>query len=89
MSGRVNTTYKGLKVWQKSATLTTSLYDLVKSFPLNERFGIVSQLNRVSSSIPSNIKTNQIQEDSKILQELIKSIKQKTNTTRLSRWLIA
>lgn len=89
MSGRVNTTYKGLKVWQESATLTTSLYDLVNSFPLNERFGIVSQLNRVSSSIPSIIKTNQIQEDCKILQELIKSIKQKTNTTRLSRWLIA
>lgn len=122
MNEKINT-YKDLIAWQKSVALVTSIYALTKTFPADEKFGIVSQLNRASVSIPSNIAegwgressknylqflrvsrgslmetetlleisknlglinnsdfltiTNQIQEVSKILQGLIKSIQQK------------
>ena len=46
--------YRNLIVWQKSVALVTDIYTLTKSFPQEEKFGIVSQLNRASVSIPSN-----------------------------------
>jgi four helix bundle protein len=48
-------TYKDLIVWQKSIQLITDIYALTKTFPMDERFGIVSQINRAVISIPSNI----------------------------------
>ena len=42
-------------VWQKSIQLVTTMYSLTKTFPSDERFGLVSQLNRAVISIPSNI----------------------------------
>jgi four helix bundle protein len=121
-------TYKDLIVWQKSVALVTSIYALTRTFPQEEKFGIVSQLNRASISIPSNIAegwgresaknylqflrisrgslmetetlleisknlgliknndfsdiTNQIQEVSKILQGLIKSIQLKIKSSQ-------
>ena len=48
-------TYKDLIVWQKSILLVTDVYTLTKNFPVDERFGMVSQLNRAVISIPANI----------------------------------
>jgi len=48
-------TYKDLIAWQKSILLVTDVYALTKTFPADERFGIISQLNRAVISIPSNI----------------------------------
>ena len=48
-------TYKDLIVWQKSIALVTAIYSLTKTFPTDERFGIVSQLNRAVISVPANI----------------------------------
>ena len=47
--------FKELIVWQKSIELATEVYQLTKSFPSDERFGLVSQMNRSGVSIPSNI----------------------------------
>lgn len=47
--------YKELKVWQKSIELVTEVYKVTASFPDKERFGLISQINRASVSIPSNI----------------------------------
>ena len=47
--------YSDLIVWQKSITMVTSVYELVKTFPTDERFGLTSQIKRCSVSIPSNI----------------------------------
>lgn len=47
--------YKELKVWQKSIELVTDIYNLTAKFPDKERFGLISQINRASVSIPSNI----------------------------------
>ncbi|MHC4476361.1 MAG: four helix bundle protein [Planctomycetota bacterium] len=47
--------FRELKVWQKAHGLVLDLYKITKTFPSDERFGIVSQLRRAASSIPSNI----------------------------------
>ncbi len=57
--------YRNLIVWQKSVALVTDIYTLTKSFPQEEKFGIVSQLNRASVSIPSNIAEGWGRESSK------------------------
>ncbi|MBA3679793.1 MAG: four helix bundle protein [Bacteroidetes bacterium] len=48
-------TYKDLIVWQKAIQLVTDVYALTKTFPADERFGIISQINRAVISVPSNI----------------------------------
>lgn len=47
--------YKDLIAWQKAIELVTAVYEETKNFPGDERFNIVSQLNRAAVSIPSNI----------------------------------
>ncbi len=48
-------TYKDLMVWQKSMLLARRIYEITTRFPLDEKFGMVSQMRRCSVSIPSNI----------------------------------
>lgn len=52
---RLKHNFKNLKVWQKAVDLAVNVYELTKSFPSEERFGITSQIRRSSVSIPSNI----------------------------------
>ena len=47
--------HEDLKVWQESMILVTRIYDITKSFPNSETYGIVSQIRRSAISIPSNI----------------------------------
>lgn len=47
--------YKNLKIWDDSISLTIAIYSLTKKFPKDEIFGIVSQLRRAVVSISSNI----------------------------------
>ncbi|RZJ65784.1 MAG: four helix bundle protein [Flavobacterium sp.] len=49
------TTYRDLKIWQKAIELVTDIYDITKSFPKDEVFGLTSQLRRSAISVPSNI----------------------------------
>ena len=48
-------THKDLEVWKKSIDLVTNVYNISKSFPKEEIFGITSQIRRAAVSIPSNI----------------------------------
>ena len=47
--------YKNLEVWKKSIELVKDVYVITKSYPNDEKFGIVSQMRRAAVSIPSNI----------------------------------
>ncbi|MCB9233528.1 MAG: four helix bundle protein [Bacteroidia bacterium] len=47
--------FKSLKVWQKGIDLAVSCYEITGKFPEEERFGLVSQMNRSAVSIPCNI----------------------------------
>ena len=47
--------YKELEVWKRSIKLAVKMYKLTAILPLEEKFGLVSQINRCAVSIPSNI----------------------------------
>ncbi|WP_136667582.1 four helix bundle protein [Flavobacterium sp. H122] len=47
--------YKKYIVWQKSHQLVLDIYKITKQYPKEEVFGLVSQMRRSSSSIPTNI----------------------------------
>lgn len=47
--------FKDLVVWNKSLDFAVEIYTVTKSFPMNEQFGLTSQLRRASSSVPLNI----------------------------------
>lgn len=47
--------YKDLEAWKKSVNLVVKIYDLTKTFPKVEVYGLTSQMCRAAISIPSNI----------------------------------
>ena len=47
--------FKTLKVWQKAHQFTLDTYEITSSFPLEEKYGLTSQIRRAATSIPTNI----------------------------------
>ncbi len=47
--------YKNYKVWQKSHSLVFEIYKILRVFPKEEQFNLVSQIRRATLSIPTNI----------------------------------
>jgi len=47
--------YKNYRVWQRSHKMVLTIYELTKSFPKSEQYGLVSQMNRAAVSVPTNI----------------------------------
>lgn len=47
--------FKDLIVWRKSMDLTKRVYGIGRKLPSEERFGLISQMQRCAVSIPSNI----------------------------------
>lgn len=47
--------YQQLEIWQRSHKLTLKVYTVTQSFPREEFYGLVSQMRRSASSIPTNI----------------------------------
>jgi len=47
--------YRDLDVWKQSRFLVKNVYQLSKSFPKEEQFGLINQLRRAAISVPSNI----------------------------------
>lgn len=47
--------FTDLQVWQSSHSLALGVYKLTNKFPKSEGFGLISQLQRASVSITSNI----------------------------------
>jgi len=47
--------HENLEVWQKAIEFVVRIYEHTKEFPLDERFGLTSQIRRASVSIPANI----------------------------------
>ncbi len=47
--------FKELKVWQEAMSLAKDTFIITKKFPSDEKFGLISQMNRAAVSIPSNI----------------------------------
>jgi 23S rRNA-intervening sequence protein len=47
--------FKDLKVWEKAHMLTLQVYEVTRSFPKEEIYGLTSQLRRAAASIAANI----------------------------------
>lgn len=47
--------FKKLEVWQRGIKIVELAYSLTKLLPKEEKFNLVSQINRSAVSIPSNI----------------------------------
>ena len=48
-------TFENLDVWKKSRILVKRIYEITRSFPNEEKFGLTSQIRRASISISSNL----------------------------------
>jgi four helix bundle protein len=55
MTSQYKFSFEKLDVWQDSRSLTKVIYEVTKSFPDSEKFGLVSQMRRASVSVSSNI----------------------------------
>lgn len=47
--------FRELKIWKESMVLTKEVYTITSKLPAEEKFGLISQINRCAVSIPSNI----------------------------------
>jgi four helix bundle protein len=47
--------FRDLTVWQRGMQLVEDVYDLSRSLPSDERFGLAMQMRRSAISIPSNL----------------------------------
>ena len=47
--------YRDLQVWQRSMKLVTNVYQLTRSFPSDEQYGLSAQIRHCAVSIPSNM----------------------------------
>src|ERR1035441_4646438 len=51
----MSSSYRDLKVWQRSIDLAGNIYRLTSAFPSAEIYGLTSQMRRAAVSIASNI----------------------------------
>jgi len=49
------TDYRNLDVWNEAMTLATDVYQVTKTFPKEEMFGMTSQMRRAAVSVGANI----------------------------------
>ncbi len=47
--------YRDLKVWQRAMDVAVLVYELTRTFPKEEQFGLTSQIRRAAFSIAANI----------------------------------
>lgn len=47
--------FKQLKIWQKGFDLAINAFNISRTFPADQKFGLAIQISRAGVSIPSNI----------------------------------
>ncbi|MDQ3016520.1 MAG: four helix bundle protein [Bacteroidota bacterium] len=47
--------FETLEVWKETRSLVTKIYCLTKSYPSDEKYGLVSQMRRAAVSVSSNL----------------------------------
>jgi four helix bundle protein len=55
----MSNTYRDLIAWQKAMDLAQEVYAITSSFPVEERYGLISQMRRCAVSIASDIAEGQ------------------------------
>jgi len=57
--------HKQLNVWKMGLEFVTTIYNLTESFPVEERYGLTSQMRRAAVSVVSNISEGAARRSSK------------------------
>jgi four helix bundle protein len=57
--------HEDLDVWKKAIDLADSVYEYCRSFPADERYGLISQLQRPAVSVAANIAEGAARESTK------------------------
>ncbi|HEV2081688.1 MAG TPA: four helix bundle protein [Brevundimonas sp.] len=47
--------YRDLRVWQRAMDVAQAVYELTRSFPREEQFGMTAQARRAAASVAANI----------------------------------
>lgn len=47
--------FRKLEIWMQSMDIVKEVYEIIAQFPIDERFGLKSQVSRCAISVPSNI----------------------------------
>ncbi len=47
--------FEKLEIWQLSIKLSIKIRKILKTFPIEEKYGLIDQMRRSVSSVPSNI----------------------------------
>ena len=47
--------FRDIKAWKKAHELVLSVYEATRTFPPDERYGLITQARRAAASIPANI----------------------------------
>ncbi len=47
--------FKKLEVWRRGHQLTLNVYEVTRTFPREELYGLTSQMRRASAAIPANV----------------------------------
>ena len=55
MKNRNNHNFRKLKIWSDAIDLVVELYKETASYPSDEKYGLISQIQRAGVSIPANI----------------------------------
>lgn len=55
MGGNYQFTFERLRVWQEAREWVREIFDMVKSFPLEEKYGLSNQLTRSAVSVAANL----------------------------------
>jgi len=55
----MNGDYRNLFAWKKAFELALAIYEVTGGFPVQEKYGITSQIRRAGGSVPSNIAEGQ------------------------------
>lgn len=57
--------FRNIRIWHESIDLTEKIYSITKTFPDEEKYGLISQMRRSSASIPTNIAEGSSRESQK------------------------
>lgn len=55
MSGNYQFAFEKLRVWQEARGWIRGVFDLVKKFPVEEKYGLSSQFTRAAVSVAANL----------------------------------
>jgi len=44
--------FEGLEIWQRARAFSSHIYEVTGKFPVSERFGLTSQMNRAANAVP-------------------------------------